>query len=36
MKLLTKYVCKQMIDVELLMVFSNTWNHLTVLRQEQY
>ena len=26
-------VCKQMTDVKLLLLYSNTWNHLTVRKQ---
>ena len=26
-------VCKQMTDVKLLLLHSNTWNHLTVCKQ---
>ena len=26
-------VCKQMTDVKLLLLYSNTWNHLTVCKQ---
>ena len=26
-------VCKQMIDVKLLLLHSNTWNHLTVCKK---
>ena len=26
-------VCKQMTDVELLLLHSNIWNHLTVCKQ---
>ena len=26
-------VCKQMTDVKLLLIHSNTWNHLTVLEK---
>ena len=27
-------VCKQMTDVKLLLLHSNTWNHLTVCKNE--
>ena len=27
-------VCKQMTDVELWLLYSNTWNHLTVCKKE--
>ena len=26
-------VCKQISDVELLVLYSNTWNHLTMYKQ---
>ena len=26
-------VCKQMIDIKLLLLWSNTWSHLTVCKQ---
>ena len=26
-------VCKQMTDIQLLLLHSNTWNHLTVCKQ---
>ena len=28
-------VCKQMIDVKLLVLHSNTWNHLTVRKKNE-
>ena len=27
-------VCKQMIDIELFLLHSNTWNHLTVCKKK--
>ena len=26
-------VCKQMVDVKLLLLYSNTWNHLNVYKK---
>ena len=35
MKLPTNYVCKDMTDVELWLLYSNTWNHLTVCKKNE-
>ena len=35
MKLLTKYVCKQMTDVKLLMLHSNTLNRLKFVQKKK-
>ena len=28
------YVCKQMTDVKLWLLYSNTWNHLTMCKKK--